>query len=637
MINLPFDLIADLPPALPMWIVLLMTVWTIWSFIREKQPIEMTCFFLLTALLLFGQFFPVNDAIGRNKLDAGALLAGFANPSLIAVMALLVMGQGILQTNALQSFSRVFVRAKGRIIYVAYFTILIGIAALSAFMNNTPLVILAIPVVQAMAGHSQNALTDTNTMMPLSFVAILGGMTTLIGSSTNLLVSSAMEEVGLPALQFFSFAIPGAILAFAGFLYVILILPRFLPRRSRVLTDTIVTEDREFVAEIDVSEGNRLIGEECVGGKFAALPDVSIRMIQRRGHVILPPFEGYSIEAGDIIIIAATRDTLLDLLARYPGYLLSEEKTEILKSRAEDEEAKDDRLTEGTRARILAEVIITPSSRFIDMSVEQVGFGYQFGVVVLGIQRRARVVRRRFGRIRLEAGDVLLIAGAASAINAMRGNKDVMVLSGSKMEVPRAHRARRAIGIFAAVVISAGTGLVSIPVAAVAGAVVMIWAGCLNIRQATRALDRKIYLMVGAMLALGTALEVTGGIRLLADSLLDLPISNSPLLMMALFFLIVAISTNVLSNNACAILFTPIGVNLALNLNIDPFLFAITVVFAANCSFATPIGYQTNLLVMAPGRYRFRDFVVAGSPLILVLWAVYIGLLFFYYKVPMFV
>ncbi|MGE4313527.1 MAG: SLC13 family permease [Pseudobdellovibrionaceae bacterium] len=633
MFNPPFVM----PPELPMWIVLAMTVWVIWAFIREKQPIEMTCFFLLTALLLFGQFFPVTDAVGRNKLDAGALLAGFANPSLIAVMALLVMGQGILQTNALQSFSRVFVRAQGKLVYLAYFTILIGIAALSAFMNNTPLVILGIPVVQAMVAHSQNSLTDSSTMMPLSFVAILGGMTTLIGSSTNLLVSSAMEEVGLPPLAFFSFIIPGSILAVAGFIYVILFLPRFLPRRSRMLTDAIVSEDREFVAEIDVSEGNRLIGEECVGGKFSALPDVSIRMIQRRGHVILPPFEGYHIEAGDIIIIAATRDTLLDLLARYPGYLLSEEKTEILKSREGDDDGRADRLTEGTRARILAEVIITPSSRFIDMSVEQVAFGYQFGAVVLGIQRRARVVRRRFGRIRLEAGDVLLIAGPAAAINAMRGNKDVMVLSGSKMEVPRSHRARRAIGIFAAVVISAGMGVVSIPVAAVAGAVAMIWAGCLNIRQATRSLDRKIYLMVGAMLALGTALEVTGGIRLLAESLLDLPISNSPLLMMALFFMIVAVSTNVLSNNACAILFTPIGVNLALNLNVDPFLFAITVVFAANCSFATPIGYQTNLLVMAPGRYRFKDFVVAGSPLILVLWAVYIGLLFFYYKVPMFV
>ena len=163
----------------------------------------------------------------------------------------------------------------------------------------------------------------------------------------------------------------------------------------------------------------------------------------------------------------------------------------------------------------------------------------------------------------------------------------------------------------------------------------MIATGCLNIRQATRALDRKIYLLVGTMLALGTALEVTEGANAVADALLMLPFANSPLAMASILFIIIAFFTNILTNNACAILFTPIAVNMAINLNIDPMIFAVTVVFAANCSFASPIGYQTNLLGMGPGHYKFRDFIFAGLPLILILWVVYNFLMVFYYNIPM--
>ena len=284
---------------------------------------------------------------------------------------------------------------------------------------------------------------------------------------------------------------------------------------------------------------------------------------------------------------------------------------------------------------MLAEIIITPNSRFIDMSVEQIAFGVQFGAVVLGIQRRARVIRRRFGRIRLEAGDVLLVAGPRHAINNMRGSKDFVVLSGSKAEVPVAQNAKKALLIFAGTIGLAAGGILSIPVAAITGAVTMIATGCLNIRQATRALDRKIYLLVGTMLALGTALEVTEGANAVADALLMLPFADSPLAMASILFIIIAFFTNILTNNACAILFTPIAVNMAINLNIDPMIFAVTVVFAANCSFASPIGYQTNLLVMGPGHYKFRDFIFAGLPLILILWVVYNFLMVFYYNIPM--
>ena len=619
-----------IPTNFQMHIIFAMTVLTIIAFIREKHPIEMICFFLLCGLLLFGQFFPVLNEGGDNLLSSAMLLSGFANPSLIAVLALLVMGQGILQTDALQPFTRLFKYGGKKVALFSIFIILLMVAALSGFMNNTPLVILAIPVIQSLVQKIN--VSQGRVMMPLSFVAILGGMTTLVGSSTNLLVSSTLQEIGYEGLTFFQFFVPGCILAGIGLIYVLFIMPFIMPKRDSI-TDSIVEDnDKEFVAEVDVNVGSALIGEECVKGVFPSLRDIRIKLIQRRGHIILPPFEGYKLDVGDVIIISATRKRLSDLLARFPGFLLSQEKQAIIAPDEDEDEGAESAAIE--QSRVLAEVSIPPNSRFIDMSVEQVGFGIQFGAIVLGIQRRSRIIRRRFGRIRLEAGDVLLIAGPDTAVNNMRGNKDIIVLSGSKAEVPRAEKAPRALAIFVGTIVLAAMGILTIPVAAVTGAVAMIATGCMNIRQATRAIDRKIFLLVGSMLALGTALNATDGATFIANSILELPLASSPLTMISLFFILIAISTNILTNNACAILFTPIAVSMAASLNIDPMIFAICVVFAANCSFASPIGYQTNLLVMGPGHYNFRDFIVAGMPLIFIIWAAFIAISYFYYGIP---
>lgn len=620
-------------PHLHMWFVLALTVLAVVLFVREDTPLEITSVLLLTALLLFGQIFPLNDAAGHNQLDAMALLSGFSNPSLIAVLALLVMGQAMIHTDALRVVTNVFAVSNKKLIWLSIFGIFIFVMVVSAFLNNTPLVIIAIPLIQALA-HTAGV-SQSRVMIPLSFVAILGGMTTLIGSSTNLLVDSTMTELGYAPLGFFDFIIPGGIMAGVGFLYVIFVIPRLLPDRATMVSALTGNDEKEFVAELDVAEGSKLIGMECVEGKFPKLGDLRIKLIQRAGHLILPPFEGYKIEKGDTLIVAATRKTLSTLLANYPGFLLSEEKKAVFER---DDEDDNNQNPEGAETRILAEIMISPTSRLIDMTLEHVGFARQYEVAVLGIQRRARAVRRKLGRLRLESGDVLLIAGRQSAINAMRSTADFIVLSGSKKDIPRLGKAPLATVIFLSAIASAAMGIVSIPVAAITGAVAMIFTGCMTLRQASRAFDRKIFLLVGAMLALGSALQTTGGAQYLAMQMINLPFVESPLSMLAVFFLVIAISTNLLTNNACAILFTPIAMNLASSISMPSnspfdiyFIFAVTVIFAANCSFASPIGYQTNLLVMGPGHYRFRDFMKSGIPLIILLWITYILIAKYYF------
>lgn len=616
-----------------MWFVLIVTAVAVYLFAREKLPLEATSVVILTSLLLFGQLFPLPDANGKNQMNATDLLSGFSNPALLAVLALLVMGQAIIRTDALRVFVNFFVNNKRIPARVSIFIILLVVMFFSAFLNNTPLVILTIPIVQAIGLSA--GIAESKIMMPLSYTAILGGMTTLVGSSTNLLVSSTMVELGYDPLGFFDFLIPGMMLAGVGLVYIVFILPFLVPNRKS-LKQKLEGDEKEFVAELDVTADSVLVGMEFTNGVFPALPDVDVRLIQRRGHLILPPFEGYQIEKGDIMIVAATRGALAGLLSKFPGFLLSDEEVKIMEDSDEGEEDKDgpqDLEDTVAETRILAELMIPPASRFVDMTIDQVDFQKQFSIVILGIQRRARVVRRSMGRIRLEPGDVLLVAGAQGAINSMRGQDqtDVTILSGSKTELPTPKKAPLAAFIFLITILLASLDILSIAVAAISGAVLMVASGCLNIRQATRAVDRKILFLVGAMLALGTAMQATGGTQFLADLMLKAPFADNPLYMIALLFLLVAFCTNILSNNACAILFTPIAMSMGVNMGVDPIIFAVAVIFAANCSFASPIGYQTNLLVMGPGHYRFRDFMVAGIPLVLVIWIAYIFIAKFYY------
>lgn len=643
-------MVFQLDPSFHMWFSLAVMAAAVISFAREKISLELTSIILLTVLLIYGQFFPILDANGRNQLDAKALLAGFANPSLLAVLGLLVMGQGMIQTDALRPISRLFYTTHRGLAWIAIIGIIVFVAGVSAFMNNTPLVILAIPILQVMCNNID--ISQSRVMIPLSFAAILGGMTTLIGSSTNLLVSSAMQDLGYKPLQFFDFTIPGLMLAGVGMVYVLLIVPRLLPDRSSIARQMFGGGDeKEFIAELDVHNESRLVGEECVGGRFPSLEGLDVRLIQRSGHLILPPFEGYAIQKDDILIVAATRSVLIDVLSKFRGFLLADNRMREMEARrqaiqdamertalggdevvAEDESIpKSHEEQEAAKSRILAEVMITPASRLTDMSLEQAGFGQLYGVMVLGIQRRARVVRRRLGRVRLEDGDVLLIAGSQAALDNMRNTSDFIVMAGTIRDLPLKKKAPIAAAIFTGAIAAAACGIMSIPVAAIAGCVAMIVTGCMNLRQAVRALDRKIYLLVGASLALGTTLQVTKAAGGIANSIMSMPYVDQPIVMVSVLFILVAIMTNLLSNNACAILFTPIAMSMAANADINPIIMASTVVFGANCSFASPIGYQTNLLVMGPGHYRFRDFMVAGIPLVLLLWAAFILMAKFYW------
>jgi di/tricarboxylate transporter len=603
-----------------MWVVLGLAVVLLSLYVTQWLSLEISSLVVLTVLLLFFQIFPLTGTYDVNLLNAEVLLAGFSNSALIAVMALLVVGEGIVRTGALESLGSVISNTRLPSIILLAFVLLL-VAGLSAFLNNTPIVLIFIPILQALAHKS--GLSASRTMMPLSYAAILGGMTTLVGSSTNLLISSSMSQQGLRPLTFFEITPLGLILAAVAIVYVLFILPVIMPERKS--TSSKVKSGRHYISQFVVPADSGLMGEKAVAGTFKSLPNATVRMIYRGNETVFPPFDDYVIHAGDTFVLAATRQTLTKIASKHEGlfhpplpYGLDLQKTRIKEyeeaSEVDESEAPEDRDT------ILVEAMITPTSRMVGLTLEQFELQQSQRAIFLGIQRRAQMTAARMTNIRLQSGDVLLLKGRPDRLEALRPERDVVLISGTRGIIPNRTHATRAVFIFGGAIGCAAVGFISITTAAIAAATLMILTGCMNLRQAGRAIDKTIYLLVGTSLALGTAMTATGGAAYLANVIVTVFDAASPPVILSVFFLVVALFTNVLSNNACAVLFTPIGVGLAANLGIDPRLFAITCLFACNCSFATPMGYQTNLLVMGPGQYQFSDFVRGGLPLVILVW-----------------
>ncbi|WP_306253534.1 SLC13 family permease [Parvularcula sp. IMCC14364] len=593
-----------------MWVTMLIIGSMVILYSLDRFSMEMVSASAVIMLLVFFHFFPVEDDAGRNVLDSGILLSGFASPALFAIMGLLIIGQGMFQSGALEFPTRMLVNAYEKHSFLALAAVFVFVVLISAFLNNTPVVVMFIPIMAAIAAQSK--MGTSRLMIPLSFMSIFGGMLTIIGSSTNLLAVEAFANVTGQRIDFFALFPIGIVLTIVGGIYLMTAGRWLLPDRTAQNVHGGESDGKQFIAQIEISRGHPLIGRGAVAGLFPDLPDVTVRMVQRREEAMLPPYDDFVFRLHDTVIIAATRKALTNLLRSKP---------DILAGVMSEIDIQEDNNAGGELTMV--EAIVAPGSRMIGRTIAQIGFRYQTNCVILGIQRRSRMIRSQMHSIRLEAGDVLLLLGDIKDVRALRTDKDIVLLEWSMTGLPEPGRARRAAMIFSMVVGTAALGLFPIAISAFLGATLMVAAGCLNVRQASRAIDRRIFLLIGSALAMGISLEMTGGAAMIGGWLVSMAQVGGPILLISLFFILSAALTNVLSNNATAVLFTPIAVNAAVAAEIDPLILLLTVIFGANCSFATPVAYQTNLLVMAPGHYKFRDFLTIGIPLILILWVVY--------------
>lgn len=561
---------------------------------------------ILTFLLIFFSIFPFKDDNGINLLNPQAILNGFSNISLITVLSLLILGQGVVQTRALDSMLssllRIFPNNPNLIIILCLLLVLV----LSGFINNTPVVIIFIPILQGIIKNTNSSLGKF--LMPLSYVAILGGMTTLIGSSTNLLVSDSLKNYSNISLGFFDFTLAGSIIALSGFIYVIIFskFKLFLTDRSPSTNELLDNRENNFITQIIINENSKLIGKSTKDGKFPGLEKIKILMIQRGEHAEHGPFEGLILEKGDILVVSAGREQLTQIL--------SEDIASIEHVQEENALGED---------QLIIEAMVTPSSSLVGNTIENVSFRYRYNCLVIGLQRKSKIITKKMGELPLEPGDTLLIQGSSEVVKNLRTQSDLLPMEWATSEIQNKEIANKSLIVFLAVVTLGALEILPLVVASLLGVVSILFFKILNIRQVIRSIDNSLLLLIVTSLALGQVIQVTGTGNFISDFLLNILEGSSAMTIILCFYILVSITTNFISNNACAVLFAPIAIDIAEKLNVDPKTLAIALIFAVNTSFLTPLAYQTNLLVMGPGHYKFVDYIKFGLPLTMLCWFIF--------------
>ncbi|MDJ0956086.1 MAG: SLC13 family permease [Arenicellales bacterium] len=590
--------------------VLALTVLALVLFTREKIPLETSSLFVLVALTVGFELFPYQTEQG--PLHAVDFFFGFGHEALIAVCGLMIVGHGLVRTGALEPVGRMLGRLWGvSPQFSLLLTLLLG-GLLSAFVNNTPIVVLLLPILVSVSIRANTP--SSSILMPMGMATLVGGMTTTIGTSTNLLVVSVAASLGLARMDMFAFFIPAGIAACVGILYLWLIAPRIMPLREAALSDT---SPRLFTAQLHIPEGSFCDGKTLSEVVQKAGDQFKVQRIRRSENAYTLPLPDVLIRANDRLTLQDTPQNLKEYEQVLDAQLYSEnvQVDDEHPLRAEDQQ--------------IAEIVIVQGSPLINVTLSDIRFSDRYQLTTLAIHRAGRVIESipdSVGKIRLRIGDILLVQGAREQIAAIKREGYLLVLDAT-MDLPHSNKATLSLVIMAATVSAAAIGLMPIAISATLGSLVMLVTGCVHWRDIQRALSVQVILIVVASLALGKALIETGATTYVAHVFLDTTAGASPTVILSGLMLLMAVLTNIVSNNAAAVIGTPIAINIAQELALPPEAFVLAVLFGANMSYATPMAYKTNLLVMNAGGYVFSDFVRIGVPLTLIMWAVFSWLL----------
>ena len=579
-------------------VMLVTTVFALYMFGKEKWLLEITSLALLVGIAVFFALFPFAD------FDPNDLFYGFAHEALIAVCALMVLGQGIVRTGALEPVGRILGQLWGKAPYLSLLVTLIVAAVLSAFVNNTPIVVLLLPILISVC--LRNNSSPAAVLMPMGFATLVGGMATTIGTSTNLLVVNVANDLGLEKFGLFDFALPACIAGTVAILYLWIVAPRLLPDRESKLADP---SPRYFEARLLLPEGAKVIGKTL--SEAIAMTGGSMQAVRvRRGKTAVMPLPDVELAVGDRIRV---RDTPVNLKSYEEtlGAVLYSEDTKV-----------DEEHPLAAENQTLAEIAVVPGSSLDRANLAYAKFLNRYQLIVLALHRAGRDIwnaKEEIHEVVLQPGDVLLVQGSREQIKQIKSSTEFLVLD-STVELPSSDKAPMALGILAGVVLLAAVGIMPIAIAAITGCAVMLLTRCLGIGDAIRAISPSVYFVVAASLALGLALQVTGATDYMTGVFLYVTQGATPMVMLSALMLLLAILTNIVSNNAAAVIGTPIAIGIAdaLQLPAEPFVLA--VLFGANMSYATPMAYKTNLLVMSAGNYTFREFVKVGVPLSILMW-----------------
>ncbi len=587
--------------------VLLLTALALFLFTRDRIPLESSSLTILIVLVVGFELIPYVKN-GERVLGPVDFFAGFGNEALVAICALMMVGKALETTGALQPLATVVARAWSSRPLLAVLVTLVAGAILSAFMNNTPIVVLLMPILVGASLRVKFPVSEV--MLPMGLATIVGGMSTTIGTSTNLLVVGISQDMGLHRFTMFEWVLPVAIVGGVGILFLWLIAPKLLPDRAPPMADT---SPRIFSAQLNVKEGGFADGKTLSEVLAKADGQLRIDKIQRSESLFLAKLPSVVLQPGDRLFVKDTPENL-----KYYEQLLGATLFNI----SDTEHPVDEQTPLLAEGQQLAEVVVTRGSPLHLRTLAAARFSSSYGLMPLALHRArapSSQITGDLNLIRLRAGDVLLVQGTREAIQTLKDSGTMLVLDGTT-DLPHTHNAKRALAIMGFVVLAAALGIMPISVSAMAGLGLMIATGCLSWRDAATALSIPVVMIIVTALALGKALMGTGMADWLALSFVTAASGLPTPMILSAFLLLMTVLTNIVSNNAAAVIGTPIAISIAQQLGVGAEPFILAVLFGANMSFATPYGYQTNLLILSAGGYKFADFLRVGIPLTIVMW-----------------
>ncbi len=592
---MPELLLAQAAPVftVDMFVVLGLIAVVLVLFITEVIPIDMTALGVIVAVVLLEPWTGVGPADG---------ISGFASPATITVLAMFILSEGIRRTGVLRRVGNAIVEWAEGSFYKQY-SALIGLSGTTAgVINNTPVVAMMIPMAVNMARKTK--ISPSKLLMPISFASMLGGMLTLIGTSTSILASDVSARLLNRPFSMFEFTALGAIVLATGVVYLVAVGHRLLPERIKPEED--LTDEFEmsgYLTEVVVAETSPLVGTTVRQGLAQLGLDVDVVQMRRDGEAFAAPLGPKQFRPGDVLLLRTSRDALVELMQTQN--LEPVVHTKITQKDVEIEQEKE----------VLIEIVLLSDNPIIGETLRSIQFAQRYDALVLALRRSGKLLYDEIDAMPLRGGDTLLVQASGPAVDQFERNRTFVVVQDEDEGSFRSEKLPLALGIVGLVVGLAALEVMPILVSALGGVVAMVATGCVRPNEVYEAVDWSVIFLLAGLIPLGMAMERSGTAAYLAQGMTQLSQGLPALALLFVFYVFTSFVTQLISNNASVILMIPMAVEAAQITGADPFSFVLAVTFAASGALLTPIGYQTNLMVYGPGGYRFTDFVRAGAPL----------------------
>ncbi|MFQ5627338.1 MAG: SLC13 family permease [bacterium] len=568
-------------------------------FASDKIRVDFVAILIMAILMLIGLFRP-------NFVTYKEAISGFSNSATVTIAAMFILSAGLVKTGAINLFSQKLFHYAGNNENRLFLIVMLTAGFVSAFINNTAAVAVFLPITITLCKSYK--ISPSKMLIPLSFVTIVGGTCTLIGTSTNILVSSMAAEHGFGQFGMFELAKLGIIFFAGGVVYLFFIARPLLPSRPIAVNLTRKYRMDDYLTALIVNENSSLIGKTPAECRINSRYDVTILEIIRNGERIWSGIRDTKLHVDDVLLVRGALSGFMSMKNSVGVSIRSQEKF-----------ADKDLATEET---VLVEGILAPTSSLVGKTLKKAAFRRRYGVFALAIRKHGETIHNKIGHIKLEAGDTLLLQGRHGYMEKLADDPQFIMLQEVVLPEVRKEKAIYAISIIVSVVAVAAFGIAPILVSAIIGCALLIITGCITIQEAYEAIDWFVIFLLAGVIPLGIVMEKTGTAQFIASGMLEMTKGFGPTIIISAFYLLTTIFASIMSHNAAAVVLVPIGIAAAneLGMNAMPFLMAIT--FAASSALSTPFGYHTNLMVYGPGGYKFADYIKTGVPLNIFFWIV---------------